>query len=62
MSRGMNRMVMAIVMGGLLISSAILILADKPPKFSGMPVLALLGFLISMILGLGILISSRSKH
>ncbi|WP_342331277.1 AarF/UbiB family protein [Pedobacter sp. FW305-3-2-15-E-R2A2] len=62
MNQGMNRMVMAILMGGLLISSAILILADKPPKFNGIPVLALLGFLISIILGLGILISSRSKN
>lgn len=61
MNRGMNRVAMAIMMCGLLISSAILILADKPPKFSGIPVLALLGFLVSMILGLGIWISSRSK-
>jgi ubiquinone biosynthesis protein len=62
LSRGMNRMVMAVMMCGLLISSAIVILADKPPKFSGMPVLALFGFLISLLLGIGILISSRSRN
>jgi ubiquinone biosynthesis protein len=62
MNRGMNRVVMAVVMGGLLISSAILILADKPPKFSGIPVLALSGFLIGVILGLCILISLFFKR
>lgn len=62
MNRGMDRMVMAVMMSGLLISSAILILADRPPKIAGMPVLALFSLLISIILGLGILISSRSRN
>lgn len=62
MGKGMNRMVMAVMMCGFLISSAILTLADKPPKFGGIPVLALAGFLISLILGLYIIISSRPKN
>lgn len=62
MGKGINRMVMAVVMCGLLISSSVLILADKPPKLNGIPVLALTGFLISIILGLYILISSRPKN
>ena len=61
MNRGINSLVMAVMMCGLLISSAILILANQPPKLSGVPVLALLGLLICIILGLGILMASRSK-
>ncbi|SHF26637.1 ABC1 kinase family protein [Pedobacter caeni] len=62
MGKEMNRMIMAVMMCGFLISSAILILADKPPKLAGIPVLALAGFLISVILGLYSITSSRPKN
>lgn len=61
LNHGMNRMVLAILVCGLLISSAILILADKPPKFNEVPVLALSGLVISFFLVVYIFISMRIK-
>lgn len=61
-SRLMNRLVLAVLMSGLLISSAMLVLADKPPKLNGIPVLALSGFLISVVFGISLLISLMSKN
>ncbi|MCX2451428.1 AarF/UbiB family protein [Pedobacter sp. PLR] len=46
----MNRLIMALLLSGLLIGSAILISADRPPKFHGMPVIAVIGLLLSFIL------------
>ncbi|MGY0037328.1 hypothetical protein [Pedobacter sp. NJ-S-72] len=60
-NRLMNRLVLAILMAGLFVSSAILVLADKPPKFNGIPALALFGFLISIVFGISLLISWMSK-
>ncbi|KIO75223.1 hypothetical protein TH53_21975 [Pedobacter lusitanus] len=61
-SRLMNRLVFAILMSGLFISSAILVLADKPPYFNGIPVLALIGFILSLVFGISLLISWLSKN
>lgn len=55
--RGMSNLGLSVLMSGLLITSAILILADKPPKFNGMPILAIAGLIISLIMGLVILVS-----
>ncbi|PTS91534.1 ubiquinone biosynthesis protein [Pedobacter sp. HMWF019] len=55
--QGFNRTVLAIVLCGLWISSALLVLADKPPKWIEIPVLAWIGFTLSMILMLILLIS-----
>jgi len=54
--------VLAILMSGLFISSAILVLADKSSKFNRMPALALSGFLISIVFWISLLISWVSKN
>jgi ubiquinone biosynthesis protein len=55
--QGFNRTVLAIVLCGLWISSALLVLADKPPKWADTPALAWIGFTISAVLMLILLIS-----
>ena len=52
-----DRLVLAIIISALSIGSAILVLADIAPKIYGIPVLGFLGFLISAILGISIVIS-----
>ena len=56
MSSLMNRLVMALLMSALVIGSAILISADRPPKFHDLPVLAVFGLLLSFILALCIFV------
>ncbi|WP_222536146.1 ABC1 kinase family protein [Pedobacter polysacchareus] len=56
MSSLMNRLVMALLMSALLIGSAILIAANRPPKFHDLPVLAVFGLVLSFILALCIFI------
>lgn len=60
-SRGMNTLALAIMTSGFLISTAILILADRPPRLLGMPVLAFFALMISMALALLVLISLLSR-
>ncbi|RAJ24902.1 ABC1 kinase family protein [Pedobacter cryoconitis] len=60
--RGMSNLGLSVFMSALLITSAILILADKPPKFDGIPVLALGGLAISLIVGVIILVSAVFKR
>lgn len=55
--QGFNRTVLAIVLCGVWISSALLVLADKPPKWAGIPALAWIGFAISAVLMFILLIS-----
>ncbi|QNK63546.1 AarF/ABC1/UbiB kinase family protein [Pedobacter sp. PAMC26386] len=62
LNRFINRLVFAIILSGLFIGSAILVLADKPPKFNGIPTLAVFGFLISLVFGISLLISWMSKN
>jgi ubiquinone biosynthesis protein len=49
---GIGRIVLAILIAGLLISSAVLVLADHAPFWNGIPVTALVAFLIAMVCGL----------
>ncbi|MBB2149270.1 ABC1 kinase family protein [Pedobacter gandavensis] len=58
----MNRLVMALLLSGLLIGSAILISADRPPKFHGVPVMAVAGLLLSLILAFCIFIPLLFKR
>ncbi|HWW40817.1 ABC1 kinase family protein [Pedobacter sp.] len=55
--KGFNRTVLAIVLCGLWVSSALLLLADKPPKWADIPALAWIGFAISVVLMMILLIS-----
>lgn len=52
-----NRLVYAVIIAALSIGSALLVMADMPPKISGIPLLGAIGFSLSAIIGLVILIS-----
>ncbi|MEO2071137.1 MAG: AarF/UbiB family protein [Zunongwangia sp.] len=52
-----DRLVFAIIISALSIGSAVLVMADMPPKIYGVPVLGFFGFLISAVLGISIAIS-----
>lgn len=56
-----DRLVIAIILAALSIGSAILVLADMPPKIYNIPVLGFLGFAISLFLGIYIVISMLKK-
>ena len=53
----LDRLVLALIISALSIGSSILVLADMPPKVYGVPLLGFVGFLISFVLGVGIVIS-----
>ncbi len=52
-----NRLVYAVVIAALSIGSALLVIADMPPKVQGIPILGAIGFVLSAVLGFFILIS-----
>ena len=52
-----NRLVFGVVLASLVIGSSIVILSDIPPKFYGLPVIGLAGFLTAGIMGFWLLIS-----
>lgn len=52
-----NRLVYAIIIAALSIGSALLVMADMPPKINGIPLLGAIGFILSGIIGLIILAS-----
>lgn len=60
--RNLSNLSLSVFLSGLLITSAILILADKPPKFNGIPILALSGLVISLLVGIVILVQAIFKR
>ncbi len=52
-----NRLVMAVIVAALSIGSSILVGADMPPHIFGVPLLGAIGFLISGLIGIWIVIS-----
>lgn len=59
--RSLSNLSLSVFLSGLLITSAILILADKPPKFDGIPILAISGLVISLLVGIVILAQAIFK-
>lgn len=58
----MDKLVLALIISALSIGSAILVLADMPPRVYGVPVLGFIGFIISGVLGAYVVVSiMRSK-
>lgn len=55
--KGINRLVLALIISALSIGSSILVSARMPPLIYGIPLLGYVGFLISAILGLSIVFS-----
>ncbi|MCL0065645.1 AarF/UbiB family protein [Dehalococcoidia bacterium] len=52
-----NRIAFAIVLAALLMSSALIVLADIPPRWNGVPMIGIVGFLGAGIMGFWLLIS-----
>ena len=57
MRKTINRLVYAVIIAALFIGSALLVMADMPPKINGIPLLGAIGFTLSAILGIFIMIS-----
>ncbi|MBC8317827.1 MAG: AarF/ABC1/UbiB kinase family protein [Desulfobulbaceae bacterium] len=57
LDRTSNRIAFAIVLAAQVIGSALIVLADVPPKWNGIPVIGLLGFLVAVLMGFWLLIS-----
>ena len=52
-----NRLVFGLVLASLIIGSSIVILSGIPPKFYGLPLIGLAGFLAAGLMGFWLLIS-----
>ncbi len=52
-----NRIAFAIVLAALIIGSSLIVLADVPPKWNGIPVIGLIGFIIAAMMGFWLLLS-----
>jgi ubiquinone biosynthesis protein len=50
-----NRLVFAIVLAALLVGSSLLVVSDIPPKWHGVPFIGLFGYVLSGVIGLGLL-------
>lgn len=61
-SSSMNRLTVGIILGSLIIGSSLVITTGVEPLLWGYPVIGLLGFIVSGLLGLFIVISVLRKH
>ncbi len=52
-----NRLSFAIVLAALIIGSSLMVHADIPPKWNGIPVIGLIGFVIAALMGFWLLVS-----
>lgn len=52
-----NRLAFAIVLAALIIGSALIVLADTPPRLGGIPIIGLVGFVLAGLMGFWLLIS-----
>ena len=52
-----NRLSFAIVLAALIIGSSLMVHADIPPKWNGIPVIGLIGFVLAALMGFWLLVS-----
>ncbi len=52
-----NRLSFAVVLAALIIGSSVMVHADIPPKWNGIPVIGLIGFVIAALMGFWLLVS-----
>jgi ubiquinone biosynthesis protein len=57
MDRVSSRIAFAMILASLVVGSALIVLSGVPPKWHGIPVIGLAGFLIAGIMGFGLLLS-----
>ena len=58
----MNRLTVGIIIGSLLIGSSLIITTGVGPLLFGFPAIGILGFLVSGLLGMYIVVSTLRKH
>jgi ubiquinone biosynthesis protein len=49
-NRLVDRLVTAIIVGALLMGSSVMVLSDIPPKWRGVPLIGLAGFILAAVL------------
>lgn len=52
-----NRIAFSIVVAALIVGSSLIVLSDIPPKWYGIPIIGILGFIVAGVMGLWLLIS-----
>ncbi len=52
-----NRLAFAIVLAALIVGSSLMVLADVPPRFHGIPVFGLVGFVVAAVMAMWLMIS-----
>ncbi|MBW1861791.1 MAG: hypothetical protein JRJ02_05390, partial [Deltaproteobacteria bacterium] len=52
-----NRLAFAIVLASLVIGSSLIVLSGIPPKWYGIPIIGLAGFLIAGVMGFWLLVT-----
>jgi len=57
LDRVSNRIAFAIVLAAQIIGSSLIILSDIPPKWNGIPIIGLVGFLVAGVMGFWLLVS-----
>lgn len=57
LDRVSNRIAFAIVLAAQIIGSSLIVLSDIPPRWSGIPIIGLAGFVLAGVMGFGLLIS-----
>ena len=57
MERTSNRLAFAVVLSSLIIGSSVIVHAGIPPKWNGIPVIGLAGFIVAAVMGFWLLIS-----
>lgn len=57
MDRVSNRVAFAIVLAALIIGSSLIVLSDVPPRWHGIPIIGLIGFVVAGLMGFRLLLS-----
>jgi len=56
LNKSTNRLSYSLILAAIIIGSSLIMQTDKGPHFMGFPVIGVLGFIISGVLGLGLVI------
>lgn len=61
LNKVVNRLAFSIVLASLVISSSLMVVSDIPPKWNGIPVIGLVGFVVAAVMSLWLLASILKK-
>lgn len=57
LDRMIYRVVAAIVLAALLVSSSLIVHSDTPPQWNGIPIIGIFGFIVAGVMGFGLILS-----